>query len=89
MFPRAPELTIMKTGFIFGKLASMARATSAVALVQISISSWRRSSSVMTPRWNCFSIFSASFSCLSRIAPFSGGVTTSSIAIVTPARVAQ
>ena len=89
MLPRAPELTMIQTGLVRGKLASISRATSLVALVQISISSCRRSSSVMTPRWYCFSILSASFSYRSRISCLRGGVTTSSIAMVTPARVAQ
>ena len=40
----------------------MARPTSELADVQISISFWRRSSSVMMPRLNCVSAFSASFS---------------------------
>ena len=39
MFPRAPELTIIQTGLSFGKLPSISRATSAVAWVQISMSS--------------------------------------------------
>ena len=39
---------------------SMARPTSEVADVQISISFCRRSSSVMMPRLNCASAFSAS-----------------------------
>ena len=39
MFPRAPEWTIIQTGLVFGKFSSMALATSAVALVQISMSS--------------------------------------------------
>ena len=43
----------------------------------------------MTPRSYCFSILAASASCRSRIACFDGGVTTSSMAIVMPARVAQ
>ena len=50
MFPRAPEFTIMKTGFVVGKFSSIASATSLVAWVQISMSSWRRSSSVIRPR---------------------------------------
>ena len=37
--PRAPELTIIQTGLVSGKAASMSCATSAVACVQISISS--------------------------------------------------
>ena len=51
MFPRAPEPTIMSTELNFSvfMLASMASLTRSVASVQISISSWRRSSSVTTP----------------------------------------
>ena len=49
-FPRAPELTIIQTGLVSGKAFSMSWATSAVACVQISMSSWRRSSSVIRPR---------------------------------------
>ncbi len=41
---------------------SMAFPTSELAEVQISISFWRRSSSVMMPRLNWASAFSASFS---------------------------
>ena len=37
--PRAPELTIIQTELVSGKAASMSCATSAVACVQISISS--------------------------------------------------
>ena len=64
MFPRAPEPTIMSMGLktIEPRVFSMARRTSSVALVQISTSFWRRSSSVMMPFLNCDSIFSASFS---------------------------
>ena len=61
-FPRAPESTIMSSGLnsIADSVFSMARPTSEVADVQISISFWRRSSSVMMPRLNCVSAFSAS-----------------------------
>ena len=62
----------------------MARRTSSVALVQISTSFWRRSPSVMMPRRNWVSTFSASFSCRSRISRFSAGVLTSSIEMVSP-----
>ena len=37
--PRAPELTIMETGLVFGKASCIASATSLVASVQISMSS--------------------------------------------------
>ena len=47
---------------IVGQLSSMARPISELAEVQISISFWRRSSSVMMPRLNWVSAFSASFS---------------------------
>ena len=43
----------------------------------------------MTPRSYCFSMARASASWRSRISAFAGGVTTSSMAIVIPARVAQ
>ena len=48
--PRAPESTIIQIGLVSVNAASMSCATSAVACVQISISSWRRSSSVIRPR---------------------------------------
>ena len=66
----------------------MASFTSSVAWVQISISSWRRSSSVMMPLRYWLSTFCARFSCSSRIFCLSGGTVTSSTPIVTPARVA-
>ena len=65
----------------------MASRTLSVASVQISISFWRRSSSVMTPFRNCCSTFSASFSKPSRIWALSGGVRTSSMEMVRPDRV--
>ena len=63
-FPRAPESTIMSSGLneSVDRVCSIARPTSELADVQISISFWRRSSSVMMPRLNWFSAFSASFS---------------------------
>ena len=60
--PRAPELTIIQTGLVSGNAASMSCATSAVAWVQISISSWRRSSSVIRPRSYSRCTLSARFS---------------------------
>jgi len=60
--PRAPELIIFHSGFSLGSAVSISLATSLVALVQISISSPRRSSAVIRPRWYCLSIRSASFS---------------------------
>ena len=52
MLPRAPERTIMSMGLNFSLLrtSSIDSLTRPVASVQISMSSWRRSSSVMTPR---------------------------------------
>ena len=84
--PRAPESTIMLielNGFS-ARVFSIARLISVLAEVQISTSFWRRSSSVMMPRLNCVSVFSASFSKRSRIERLSGGVFTSSIEIVRP-----
>ena len=75
--------------FISSKFACIARVTSSVAFSQISINSWRRSSSVSRPREYCDSTLSASFSWRSRIFAFSGGTATSSIANVTPERVAH
>ncbi len=66
----------------------MRSVTSAVALFQISTSFWRRSPSVMMPRRNCASTFSASFSCRSKMDCFSTGVRTSSIETVRPDLVA-
>ena len=88
-FPRAPEPTIISMGLNCFATSStcMASVTWLVASVQISISFWRRSSSVMMPRSYCCSTFSASFSCLSRISGFAAGVRTSAIEIVRPARV--
>jgi hypothetical protein len=64
MFPRAPEPTIMSIGLNCSacRARSMAARTSSVAFVQISTSFWRRSPSVMMPRRNWVSTFSASFS---------------------------
>ena len=87
--PRAPELTIIQTELVSGKAASMSCATSVVACVQISISSWRRSSSVIRPRSYSRCTLSARFSYVARISALCGGAITSSMAIVTPARVAQ
>ncbi len=54
LFPRAPESTIMSSGLkaMVDRDCSMAFPTSELADVQISISFWRRSSSVMIPRLN-------------------------------------
>ncbi len=64
MFPRAPEPTIMSMGLKCSSWRpfSIADRTSSVALVQISTSFCRRSPSVMMPRRNWLSTFSASFS---------------------------
>ncbi len=88
--PRAPELTIMNNPLVRGKCSRMAWSTEFVAWVQISMSSWRRSSSVMRPLAYWSSTFSALVSLSPRIRAFSAtGDTTSSMAIVTPERVAQ
>ena len=73
MLPRAPEWIITHSGLPCGSEVSSSLATSLVALVQISISSPRRSSAVMRPRWYCLSIRSASFSYRSRISRLRGG----------------
>jgi hypothetical protein len=52
------------------------------------MSSCRRSSSVMIPLRYWVSTFDARFSCSSRIRCLAGGVVTSSMPSVTPARVA-
>ena len=84
--PLAPESTIMSSGLkgILRRLSSMALPTSELAVVQISISFWRRSSSVMMPRLNWFSALSASFWRASMMAAFSAGTLTSSIEMVRP-----
>ena len=89
-FPRAPEPTIMSIGLNFWAFISscIASRTRSVASVQISISFWRRSSSVMTPRSNCCSTLSASPSKRSSSSAFIAGVFTSAMEIVSPARVA-
>jgi hypothetical protein len=89
MFPRAPEWTIIQIGLVAGKWSSISLATSLVACVQISMSSWRRSSSVIRPFSYWLWTFSALASNVSSVLAFVGGVTTSSIEIVTPERVAQ
>src|SRR5690606_12690012 len=68
---------------------SSSLATSLVAWVQISMSSWRRSSSVIRPRsyWVCTLAALASY--VSRKFALGGGVMTSEIATVVPDRVAQ
>ena len=73
--PRAPESTIMSSGLkgMACSAASMALPTSELAEVQISISFWRRSSSVMMPRLNWFSAFWASASWRARMSAFEGG----------------
>ena len=64
--------------------SSMAFCTLAVASVQMRTSCWRRSPSVMMPRRNWVSTFSAWTSWSSRIVAFSFGVFTSSIDTVSP-----
>ena len=77
-----------KNGFSTEKFFSIAAETCAVASVQISMSSWRRSESVMMPRSNCFSIFAARSSAAASASPFIAGVSTSLKATVIPAMVA-
>ena len=48
--PRAPELAIMKTGFVSWRVAFIASATSSVASVQMATMRSLRSSSVIRPR---------------------------------------
>ena len=67
----------------------MASPTLLDASVQISMSSWRRSSSVTRPRSNWVWIFAALPSNSSRIWALLLGVVTSSIDTVTPEWVAQ
>ena len=68
-------------------MSCMARVTWLVASVQISISCWRRSSSVMMPRSYWLSTLAASPSNFSSSPAFCGGVVTSAMEIVRPARV--
>ena len=88
-FPRAPEPTIMSMGLNCSARSSscIASRTWSVASVQISISFWRRSSSVMMPRSYWCSTFSASSSKLLEELGLAAGVLTSEIEIVSPARV--
>ena len=79
----------MWTGLVGGKLSCMARATSSVAPVQISMSSWRRSRSVIRPRSYCFSTLAAFSSALASRPALAGGAMTSEMEMVTPERVAQ
>ena len=79
----------MWTGLVGGKLSCIARATSSVARVQISMSSWRRSKSVIRPRAYCFSTFSAFSSAFASRPALAGGAMTSEMEMVTPERVAQ
>ena len=64
MFPRAPEPTIISMGLNCSALRpfSIASRTRSVASVQMRTSCTRRSPSVMMPRRNWVSTFSASFS---------------------------
>ncbi len=91
MLPRAPEPTIMSIGLNTSEenWAAIASLTSSVASVQISVSFWRRSPSVMMPRRNCVLTFAASAPRRSRISAFAAGVFTSSIEIVRPDRAAN
>ena len=65
----------------------MAFVTWLVASVQISISCWRRSSSVMMPRSYWLSTLAASPSNFSSRPALAGGVVTSAIEMVRPERV--
>ena len=60
--PRAPEVTMRLIVLSTGKFARMASATSSVALVQIWMSSWRRSASVVRPFSYCACTLAACFS---------------------------
>ena len=88
MFPEAPESTIMKIGLVLEKDFSIDFATSLDAWVQISTTSWRRSSSVTRPRSNCFWTLVGLAFVLGQDLGLVAGVT-SSIDTVTPDRVAQ
>ena len=77
----------MSIGLNFSACSSscIASRTRSVASVQISISFWRRSSSVMTPRSNCCStLLGLALEPLEQRA-FSAGVLTSAMEIVSPA----
>ena len=91
MFPRAPDPTIMSIGLKDSSCSpfSISFFTSSVASDQISTSFCLLSPSVMIPLLNCFSTFSASASCFSKISFFVAGVLTSSTETVTPDFIAQ
>ena len=90
MFPEAPESTIMKIGLVLSKFDSISSATLLEASVQISMSSWRRSSSVTRPRsYCCLDLGGLVLVRPSGSRPCLSGVVTSSIDTVTPERVAQ
>ena len=87
--PRAPDVTMRLMVLSVGKFSRIATATSSVAFVQIWMSSWRRSRSVVRPFSNCAVTFAACFSYFATISPLFGGVRMSESATVTPERVAQ
>ena len=84
-----PEDTMRLMVFSSSMLARMASATSLVALVQMSISSWRRSSSAIRPLSYC----AWTLACLALVSRQDGGLVhgavMSEMATVTPERVAQ
>ena len=55
--PRAPELAIMKIGFVLSRLSIIRSATASVASVQIATMRSSRSSSVIRPRSYSFPTF--------------------------------
>ena len=86
--PRAPDWDIISTEWKRSKELIVTLVTSSVALVQMSTVFWYRSSSVISPRRNCRSISSTSFSPPAMIAALAGGVLMSIAEMVTPALVA-
>src|SRR5665647_2433453 len=87
--PRAPELTMRNSGFLGSNASCMDLATTSVACVQTSMSSWRRSSSVIRPLSYRVWIFAARPSYSSRISALLSGVATSLIEMLSPENVAQ
>ena len=86
--PRAPDVAIMKMGFVFRICFIISSATSSVARPQISTTFSLRSPSVIRPCCQRSWIFSTCSSKPARISPLRGGVTMSFLETVTPARVA-
>ena len=87
--PRAPELAIMKMGFRWSRLSCIAWPTSSVAAVHFSTTASLRSSWVIRPVSYCSWISATLDSNPSRIFSLSGGITTSFLEIVMPARLAK